>query len=106
MPVVVHLDELLHERRMTLTELADQVGLDICLHVSEVLKAELKWPMPDAPQWLRDKVAAGELGAKSGRGIYVWQNGDAVKAFYIVQGQDGSWETKVRGCSADDESRC
>lgn len=34
------------------------------------------------------------------------ENGDAVKAFYIVQGQDGSWETKVRGCSADDESRC
>jgi branched-chain amino acid transport system substrate-binding protein len=34
------------------------------------------------------------------------ENGDAVKAFYIVQGQNGSWETKVRGCSADDESRC
>lgn len=34
------------------------------------------------------------------------ENGDAVKAFYIVQGQDGSWETKVEGCSADDESRC
>jgi branched-chain amino acid transport system substrate-binding protein len=27
-------------------------------------------------------------------------DGDAVKAFYIVQGQNGSWETKVRGCSA------
>ena len=34
------------------------------------------------------------------------ENGDAVKAFYIVQGQDGSWETKVEACSADDESRC
>lgn len=34
------------------------------------------------------------------------ESGDAVKAFYIVQGQDGSWETKVEGCSADDESRC
>jgi branched-chain amino acid transport system substrate-binding protein len=27
-------------------------------------------------------------------------DGDAVKAFYIVQGQNGSWETKLRGCSA------
>jgi branched-chain amino acid transport system substrate-binding protein len=27
-------------------------------------------------------------------------NGDAIKAFYIVQGQNGVWESKVRGCSA------
>jgi len=29
MPVLVRLDELLHERRMTLTELADHVGITI-----------------------------------------------------------------------------
>jgi putative transcriptional regulator len=29
MPVLVRLDELLHERRMTLTELADRVGITI-----------------------------------------------------------------------------
>jgi putative transcriptional regulator len=29
MPVQVRLDELLHERRMTLTDLADQVGITI-----------------------------------------------------------------------------
>lgn len=28
--------------------------------------------------------------------------GDAVKSFFIVQGQNGSWETKVTGCSAAD----
>lgn len=61
-------------------ELADQVGLDICLHVAEVLKQALQWPMPDAPQWLRDKVAAGDLGVKTGKGIYEWKGGDAVKA--------------------------
>jgi branched-chain amino acid transport system substrate-binding protein len=27
-------------------------------------------------------------------------DGDAIKAFYIVQGQNGAWQTKVRGCSA------
>jgi branched-chain amino acid transport system substrate-binding protein len=28
------------------------------------------------------------------------EDGDAIKAFYIVQGKDGAWETKVRGCSS------
>ena len=27
-------------------------------------------------------------------------DGDAIKAFYIVQGQNGVWETKARGCSS------
>jgi len=61
-------------------ELADQVGLDICLHVAEVLRAQLPRPMPDAPQWLRDKVAKGELGRKTGKGLYDWKDGRAVKA--------------------------
>jgi len=26
-------------------------------------------------------------------------DGDAIKAFYIVQGQNGAWDSKVRGCS-------
>jgi putative transcriptional regulator len=29
MPIVVKLDDLLHERRMTLTELADRVGMSL-----------------------------------------------------------------------------
>jgi 3-hydroxyacyl-CoA dehydrogenase/enoyl-CoA hydratase/3-hydroxybutyryl-CoA epimerase len=70
-------------------ELADQVGLDICLHVAEVLKEGLQWPMPDPPQWLRDKVAAGDLGAKTGRGIYVWQKGEAQKEKSFAEPPDG-----------------
>jgi len=61
-------------------ELADQVGLDIGLAVAEMLKRELGWPLPDAPQWLKDKVEAGELGKKTGKGIYVWRDGKPVKA--------------------------
>lgn len=61
-------------------ELADQVGLDICLHVAEMLRANLKREMPDAPQWLKDKVAKGELGKKSGKGFYEWKDGHAVKS--------------------------
>jgi 3-hydroxyacyl-CoA dehydrogenase / enoyl-CoA hydratase / 3-hydroxybutyryl-CoA epimerase len=60
-------------------ELADQVGLDICLHVADVLRSSLDRKMPEVPQWLRDKVAKGELGRKTGKGLYEWKNGKAVK---------------------------
>jgi 3-hydroxyacyl-CoA dehydrogenase/enoyl-CoA hydratase/3-hydroxybutyryl-CoA epimerase len=60
-------------------ELADQVGLDICLHVAEMLKASDP-DLPEAPQWLKDKVAKGEFGKKSGKGLYEWKDGHAVKS--------------------------
>src|SRR5262249_35582834 len=60
-------------------ELADTVGLDICLHVAETLKASLDRPMPDVSRVLRDKVEMGHLGRKSGRGFYEWRRGKAVK---------------------------
>jgi 3-hydroxyacyl-CoA dehydrogenase/enoyl-CoA hydratase/3-hydroxybutyryl-CoA epimerase len=60
-------------------ELADQVGLDICLHVAEMLKASLDRPMPDLSQMLRNKIDSGDLGRKTGRGFYTWKNGAAVK---------------------------
>ncbi len=61
-------------------ELADEVGLDVCLHVAETLRGSLHREMPEAPQWLRDKVAKGELGKKSGKGLYDWKDGRAVKS--------------------------
>src|SRR6185295_1452375 len=61
-------------------ELADQVGLDICLDVADMLKKNLKREQPDAPQWLRDKVANKELGRKTGKGFYEWKNGKAEKS--------------------------
>jgi 3-hydroxyacyl-CoA dehydrogenase/enoyl-CoA hydratase/3-hydroxybutyryl-CoA epimerase len=60
-------------------ELADQVGLDICVHVADVLRQELKGPMPATPKWLSDKVEKGELGRKTGKGMYVWKEGKAMK---------------------------
>jgi 3-hydroxyacyl-CoA dehydrogenase / enoyl-CoA hydratase / 3-hydroxybutyryl-CoA epimerase len=60
-------------------ELADQVGLDICMHVAETLRRAVKRDMPDAPQWLKDKVAKGELGKKTGKGLYDWKDGHAIK---------------------------
>ncbi len=61
-------------------ELADTVGLDICLHVAETLKAGLDRPMPDVSHVLRDKVQLGQLGRKTGKGLYEWKKGEAVKA--------------------------
>jgi len=61
-------------------ELADTVGLDICLHVAETLKASLDRPVPDLAHVLREKIDKGELGRKSGKGFYEWKDGEAVKA--------------------------
>jgi 3-hydroxyacyl-CoA dehydrogenase / enoyl-CoA hydratase / 3-hydroxybutyryl-CoA epimerase len=60
-------------------ELADTVGLDICLHVGEMLKADLVRPMPDLSPLLRNKVEAGQLGRKTGKGFYEWKDGSPVK---------------------------
>jgi 3-hydroxyacyl-CoA dehydrogenase/enoyl-CoA hydratase/3-hydroxybutyryl-CoA epimerase len=60
-------------------ELADQVGLDICLHVADVLRKELRRPMPATPKWLSDKVEKGELGRKTSKGMYDWKDGKAMK---------------------------
>ena len=60
-------------------ELADTVGLDICLHVAQTLTASLDRPLPEPTQSLHDKVAAGELGRKTGKGLYEWRKGEPVK---------------------------
>jgi 3-hydroxybutyryl-CoA dehydrogenase len=51
--------------------LTDLVGLDVRLNIAEHLAATLG-PRFEPPALLRDKVAAGELGKKTGRGFYDW----------------------------------
>jgi len=53
--------------------LTDQVGLDVRLSIAEHLAAELG-PRFEPPNLLREKVARGELGRKTGRGFYDWEN--------------------------------
>ncbi len=50
----------------------DLVGLDVRLAVADHLAATLGARF-EPPQLLRDKVARGELGRKSGRGFYDWE---------------------------------
>ena len=51
--------------------LTDLVGLDVRLSIAEYLARELGERFTP-PQLLRDKVARGELGKKSGKGFYDW----------------------------------
>jgi 3-hydroxyacyl-CoA dehydrogenase/enoyl-CoA hydratase/3-hydroxybutyryl-CoA epimerase len=60
-------------------ELADQVGLDICLAVGDMLRSKFGDLLPPTPAWLREKVTKGELGRKTGKGFYTWRDGKADK---------------------------
>ena len=52
--------------------LADLIGLDTCVSIMEVLHDGLGDPRFAPCPLLRRYVAAGHLGRKSGRGIYVY----------------------------------
>jgi 3-hydroxyacyl-CoA dehydrogenase/enoyl-CoA hydratase/3-hydroxybutyryl-CoA epimerase len=67
-------------------ELADTVGLDICLHAGKQLaRKDAQGREAEAPQVLLNKVALGQLGRKTGQGIYRWERNKPVK------GQPGAY---------------
>jgi 3-hydroxybutyryl-CoA dehydrogenase len=53
-------------------ELADHIGLDVCLHATETLHEELGDRYKPA-YLLKRKVEAGDLGKKTGRGFYEYE---------------------------------
>lgn len=53
-------------------KLTDLVGLDVRLSIAEYLWQELGEARFEPPEILRQKVADGHLGKKSGRGFYEW----------------------------------
>jgi 3-hydroxybutyryl-CoA dehydrogenase len=57
-------------------KLTDLVGLDVRLAIADYLETELG-PAYAAPRILREHVAAGKLGKKSGEGFYIWQGDTA-----------------------------
>jgi 3-hydroxyacyl-CoA dehydrogenase/enoyl-CoA hydratase/3-hydroxybutyryl-CoA epimerase len=57
-------------------ELADTVGLDICLKVAEILSQSMDITVPDQ---LRKLVDKGNLGKKTGQGFYTFKKGKPVK---------------------------
>jgi len=53
-------------------ELADFIGLDVCLGVMRVLEEGIGGPQFVPPRVLVDLVGAGHLGQKTGRGFHVY----------------------------------
>jgi 3-hydroxybutyryl-CoA dehydrogenase len=68
--------ELGYNHPMGPLKLSDLVGLDVRLAIAETLHAALRQPQFEPPAILRDKVARGELGKKSGKGFYTWSEGE------------------------------
>jgi 3-hydroxybutyryl-CoA dehydrogenase len=66
--------ELGYNHPMGPLRLTDLVGLDVRLAIAEYLHRELKGAQYQPPQILKDKVARGELGKKSGKGFYDWSH--------------------------------
>jgi 3-hydroxybutyryl-CoA dehydrogenase len=56
-------------------ELSDLIGLDTVLAIADVLHHDIGDDKYRAPTLLRNLVAAGWLGKKSGRGFYVYEEG-------------------------------
>lgn len=63
-------------------ELADTVGLDVCLAVADNLTAAFGGTVPEK---LREMVKAGKLGRKTGEGFYRYKNGKPIKPKAIDQ---------------------
>ena len=57
-------------------ELADTVGLDICLAVAKILHQALQSPLPEG---LEKMVANKSLGRKTGQGFYRYKKGKPIK---------------------------
>ncbi len=66
-------------------ELADTVGLDICLAAAKTLVEKLSLPMPTV---LAEKVKAGELGRKTGKGFYTYIKGQRREKIAIPASPD------------------
>jgi 3-hydroxybutyryl-CoA dehydrogenase len=56
-------------------QLADFIGLDVCLLIMRVLHADLGKPQFKPPKVLEELVAAGHLGQKTGQGFYSYPRG-------------------------------
>lgn len=69
--------ELGYGHRMGPLKTTDLVGLDVRLSIAEALAAGLDPVRFEPPRILRELVAEGRLGKKSGRGFYRWDGDEA-----------------------------
>ena len=67
--------ELGYNHPMGPLKLTDLVGLDVRLAIAENLAREIDGRRFEPPALLREMVAEGKLGRKSGEGFYRWEDG-------------------------------
>jgi 3-hydroxyacyl-CoA dehydrogenase / enoyl-CoA hydratase / 3-hydroxybutyryl-CoA epimerase len=73
-------------------ELADTVGLDVCLAVAENLTAHYGGQVPKR---IRDMVEQGYLGRKSGKGFYEYKKGKPVKNKAALKQATGAHDEEI-----------
>jgi len=64
--------ELGYRHPMGPLRLTDLVGLDVRMNIADYLRDKLDSPAFQVPELMRQMVAAGKLGKKSGQGFYSW----------------------------------
>ncbi len=84
-------------------ELADTVGMDVCLAVAENLTSYFGGSIP---QKLRDMVAQGKLGRKSGQGFYRYQKGKPIKQKVKGNNDSEAIANRLIQCMIDEATAC
>jgi len=97
---VTHVDGALKNFGMPMgaIELADRVGLDICLHVGRHL-GECLGERYAMPSWFATMVKEGMLGEKSGAGFFLYEHGKQKEANPALKNYLAAGE--VRGAESD-----
>ncbi len=64
-------------------ELTDLVGLDVRMHILENLRDSFQDPSYEPHPLLKELVAKGDLGKKSGKGIYEWNDDGKIDRLHL-----------------------
>ncbi len=87
--------------------LLDEIGLDVAQHVADTLSAAFpgRFPLSNA---LREKIAAGHLGKKTGQGFYHFKKGHATASVQRGRREMAAREiqTRLSTLLADEARRC
>ncbi|MDF1758025.1 MAG: 3-hydroxyacyl-CoA dehydrogenase NAD-binding domain-containing protein [Legionellaceae bacterium] len=84
-------------------ELADTVGMDVCLAVADNLSAHFGGTIPEK---LRAMVSAGNLGRKSGEGFYKYKKGRPVKKKLRKDLKKPDLSSKLIKAMLDEANKC